>query len=378
MRSRLNDFRNIVEIQGGKLVTNEYSGTNQRYHIICKDGHDAYPIMRNVLNNGQGICNICAKINTGKTRSINAWKRFSDKINELGGQVLETEWKGDGYPHNCICPVGHNCFPRPSDVMRGQGMCIECGYDAMLKWRFNTARTKFITRITELGGTIIDTSYDYLDTTTRIECLCPNGHTCYVSPNSVISGNGMCDKCGRAKAMEYRRNTQGIRTWEEFVERVEDMGGVVIEKDYLGAIVPHKCICINAHKCSPRPHDINRGEGICHKCIGMIWDVFYIVSDIDKTAIKFGISSRTGRKRLSQHALNGYTETIRLYSGLPDGIAKQTETACIIELENNGFLPVYGREYFDYSALPIVLERVTQCIMDTGFTTAHVTKAPVK
>jgi hypothetical protein len=51
---------------------------------------------------------------------------FRDRVKELGGEVLESGWLGNGKPHRIRCPEGHECTPTPSSVQKGNGICRVC------------------------------------------------------------------------------------------------------------------------------------------------------------------------------------------------------------------------------------------------------------
>ncbi len=67
--------------------------------------------------------------------------------------------------------------------------------------------------------------------------------------------------------------------------------------------------------------------------------------------VKCGITTGDGRHRLLIHAGQGYTEVVRLVTGLPGTVALDTENAVKSALALAGEKPVRGREYFDASCL---------------------------
>jgi hypothetical protein len=97
------------------------------------------------------------------------------------------------------------------------------------------------------------------------------------------------------------------------------------------------------------------GRGICRICIGFTWDIFYIVINQDLQRVKFGITSIDARPRLSAHRRNGYANVDRTLT---------IQNAELLELEVKstlglaGISPVQGYEYFDLSALPVILDVV--------------------
>jgi hypothetical protein len=84
--------------------------------------------------------------------------------------------------------------------------------------------------------------------------------------------------------------------------------------------------------------------------------VLYVVAHSSDPRVKFGITSGDPGGRLGVHRRNGYTSVIRVVTGLPGTLAPETETAILSALRDAGERPVRGREYFDISCLPLILD----------------------
>ncbi|MFF8867855.1 hypothetical protein ACF08B_38090 [Streptomyces sp. NPDC015139] len=89
-------------------------------------------------------------------------------------------------------------------------------------------------------------------------------------------------------------------------------------------------------------------------------DVFYVVTGTDrvtgKPGVKFGISNGDGEIRLTQHARDGYNTRHRLFTGLPEGVAREAESAMLARLKGEGHKPLHGREYYPQAALGLILD----------------------
>ncbi|GAA5015189.1 hypothetical protein GCM10023257_74560 [Streptomyces hyderabadensis] len=89
-------------------------------------------------------------------------------------------------------------------------------------------------------------------------------------------------------------------------------------------------------------------------------DVFYVVTGTDrvtgKPGVKFGISNGDGEVRLSRHARDGYNTRHRLFTGLPEGVAREAETGMLARLKGAGHRPLHGREYYPQAALGLILD----------------------
>ena len=143
-----------------------------------------------------------------------------------------------------------------------------------------------------------------------------------------------------------------------FRARVKELGGEVLEPEWLGNDKPHRARCPEGHECTPTPGAVQQGGGICRMCAGKAWDVFYVVTDEDNGIVKFGITSGDPRPRLGNHARDGLDSVVRLVEGLPGDLAPRLERAVRDALRDARETPVRGREYFPAHVLGLVLDVV--------------------
>jgi hypothetical protein len=228
----------------------------------------------------------------------------------------------------------------PSNVHKGKGICRVCAVRDPA-----TAQRQFRRRVTELGGTVTEQAWRGVDAPHVV--ICPGGHTCAPRPSELQQGGGLCRACAGNDPVDAER---------KFRERVEALGGRVVEPQWLGNKVPHAVVCAEGHECAPRPNDVTQGGGICRLCAGKRWDIFYVVSNPQHHHLKFGITSGDPRPRLGAHATDGFTVVNLLLTGLPGTAAPDLETAVLAALRLAGELPVRGREYFDFAVLALVLD----------------------
>ena len=106
-------------------------------------------------------------------------------------------------------------------------------------------------------------------------------------------------------------------------------------------------------------------------CAGKIWDAFYVVTG--QCSLKFGVTSGDARPRLRSHRRDGYVTVKRLFTEMPDGVARTLETTLIKDLAANGYKPVLRREYFPVEALGLVLSIVDEALGEwAGAQTANI------
>lgn len=99
-----------------------YLGTNRPHLVICKYGHECHP-RPNVLARGGGLCRTCSGFDPAVAEA-----KFRARLAELGAVPLFAEYRGQGQPHRIRCSAGHECRPRPSDVMQGHDVCRKCSH----------------------------------------------------------------------------------------------------------------------------------------------------------------------------------------------------------------------------------------------------------
>ncbi len=98
----------------------------------------------------------------------------------------------------------------------------------------------------------------------------------------------------------------------------------------------------------------SRRTRLCRFCKNKVWDIFYIVTNDAAQIVKFGVTSHDPRARLRFHQAGGFATVLKMITRLPD--AAELEYAALATLRLAGIPPVRGREYFDMTALPVILD----------------------
>jgi hypothetical protein len=395
-------FHERVVAQGGRVV-GRYVTALTPVECICAAGHACRP-WPSYLQQGGGMCQVCAAETRGKTKSRPVEEAFRRRVVELGGRVIGN-YAGANTPVDCVCAEGHTCRPRPANLQRGQGLCRTCAGRLRRAGLTPTdAEAAFRARVTEIGGQVLG---KYAGAGTPVDCVCAAGHSCRPKPSKVQQGRGICRVCaGKDPAA-----AEGA-----FRARVAELGGRVVG-EYVSVAIPIACVCVNGHPCQPRPADlkrgqgmcrtcaglcpvaaerafrdavsaqgglvvgayvdsgtpvpvicrlghacapnpsnVQRGQGVCHTCRGKVWDAFYVVANPVTNRLKFGITSGSPRHRLTTHRRTGYVEAVRVLPDLAD--ARALEGHILNTLRDAGVPAAHGREYFDLGALALVLDVV--------------------
>ena len=263
--------------------------------------------------------------------------RFRARVAELGGTPLYERWLGTHEGHHVRCANGHDCWPIPANIRRGFGLCKPCTRVAKAAVR---AEPAFLSRLAELGATPLYEKWLGMRRKHHVRCarrsrLLPGGAKCL-----AVTGSA-----GPARARTPAAAEAAFRA------RLVKLGATPLFDEWLGNHYGHHVRCAAGHDCYPLPAGVQQGEGVCGKCRGNLWDVFYVVKNEEQFRVKFGVTSGDARPRLADHRVAGYRTVVRLLTGLPDRAAPDAERAVKAALAMAGEKPVRGTEYFDASCL---------------------------
>jgi hypothetical protein len=326
-------FRARIEELGATLLEPEWLGSIRPHRLLCAAGHECSQRPNRVLGRGLGICRICARQDPATAEA-----EFRARLAVAGAELLEP-YINSQVPHRVRCAEGHECRPRPSGIQGGHGVCRTCsGYDPAV------AEAAFHARLAELGAVSLESEWTGRHSPHRVRCAL--GHETSPYPGNVQRSGNICRVCdGRDPA------TAGAA----FRIRLTELGAELLEP-YTNSATPHRVLCAAGHECFPRPNGVRRGQGICRVCAGKTWDVFYVVTTAGAERLKFGVTSGDPRPRLSDHRAAGYASVTRLLTNLPGDTAPEIERAALAALRLADVKPIRGREYYDGSALALVLD----------------------
>jgi hypothetical protein len=119
------------------------------------------------------------------------------------------------------------------------------------------SEANFRARLAELGATLLES--EWLGSHAKHHCRCAANHDCYPRPHDALKTKGICRVCAR---------NDPAAAEAAFRARLEELGAILLEPEWLGALAPHRCLCREGHACSPRPASIQQGQGICVICGG--------------------------------------------------------------------------------------------------------------
>ena len=360
-----------------------WRGVGQPFALVCRRKHQCAPRPGDVFK-GTGICRTCA----GRDPDAAA-VAFVARVENLGGTLAPGAAYVDAQtPVAVICSVGHACHPSPTHVQQGRDLCAACsGMGSAL------SAAKFAARVANLGGTFAPGAV-YVNNHTPVALRCRRGHPCAPRPHGVLQGQGLCARCcaqdgadqGEAAfresvtwagatfgpgAVYVNTHTpvvlvcalghacsprpsdvqkgQGIcrvcaakdpaTAQADFRERVATQGAVFAPgATYAGAALPVPLICAGGHECAPRPNSVQQGGGVCGQC-AVSFDRVYLLEHASTGAIKVGIAS--GDARVIGHVGRKY-HLVAQWLGLNHVRASAVEKQVIAFWRNNGWAQVEG------------------------------------
>lgn len=114
-------FYDAVAGFGATVLDDVWRGVDALHAVRCASGHIAQVCPSTLKKGMDNICAVCR----GRTPAI-VEAKFRARIDELGGEVLESTWLGSNARHRVRCPASHVTSSRPDQVLRGIGMCHFC------------------------------------------------------------------------------------------------------------------------------------------------------------------------------------------------------------------------------------------------------------
>jgi hypothetical protein len=202
--------------------------------------------------------------------SLQAEAKFKARPLELGATLIDTDWRGSHNKHHIRCAAGHDCYSRPGDVIRGDGICRACaGNDP------SATAAKFKARLAVLGATLVEEKWLGCHTAHHVRCAA--GHDRYPRPRDVIRGDGICRICA---------GTDSATAAANFRRALEGLGATLLESEWLGTHKPHRIRCAAGHEGTTQPSNVRQGKGVCRICARL--DPETVALNFRRTLISLG------------------------------------------------------------------------------------------
>ena len=231
--------RGKVEGAGYILKSTVYVNSHTKIDVVCPNGHE-YSVMPYSFLQGHR-CAVCAGL--AKPVMVDIMMEFE----KIGCVLKSTEYVNAHTKLDYICPNGHVHSITWDLFKRAEG-CPYCSRNAKLG--IDDIRNLF-----EKRDYVLD-SDEYINSKTKLNYTCPNGHSGSMTWNSFQRGQG-CPIC----AGVYKPKIEEIRI--EFEKR----GCVLKSTEYVNAHTKLDYICKNGHEHSITWNSFQQGCG-CPYCAG--------------------------------------------------------------------------------------------------------------
>ena len=174
---------------------------------------------------------------------------FQKIAEERGGKCLSEKYINTNTKLEFECVKGHRWFATPHNIKNGT-WCPQCYQNEI------APKIEDFQKIAEdRGGKCL--SPKYVNTRTKLEWECKNGHKWKATPKSIKNGT-WCPKC----AIVNLKST--IKKMQQFAIR---KGGKCLSEEYVNAKTKLEWECKKGHRWFATPDNVTRERGTwCPKC----------------------------------------------------------------------------------------------------------------
>jgi len=185
-----------------------------------------------------------------------------------GYQLLSTEYLGNKKKLNILCPAGHNYMVIYTSFQKGV-RCLECFTQEQKKAKPTIDAVK--QHVESFKGYKL-TSIEYVNSSTKLEIICPQNHNYRVTYCHFLRG-ARCPECYH---LSYRRTMVNGEEWEPRGRKSKaDIAWAIAVKKRDGHIcqacnIPSKMLCAHHIESFARNPDLqtelSNGVTLCQSC----------------------------------------------------------------------------------------------------------------
>ncbi len=179
MKNTIEQMQKIAEERGGKCLSTIYENAHKKLDWECSKGHQWSATAHGVKNHSNWcpICNGKQKLNIEEMVRI---------AKERGGYCLSKKYVNTRTKLEWECKNGHKWWSTPKSIRRGH-WCSECYGNTPLDLKQMQELAK------KRGGKCL--SQEYVNSSTKMEWECADGHRWWQTPNAIKSSNYWCPYC---------------------------------------------------------------------------------------------------------------------------------------------------------------------------------------
>lgn len=228
--AELDEF--VFEKYGGHVLSKRRLKGRVKLKFQCKDGHVFSALILNVVRDHW--CPKCAVARRARRSREKTMERFTIRVKELGGVVVDSTYLNSKDKVTVKCSRGHLWAVAPNSVLGGS-WCKKCATLSVSK-KFSLPLAEVQKMVAKQCGKLIESS-TYVNGQSQILVECIKGHRWFTSGVSIRSGR-WCPKCASVSRGVRRRIS-----YEYYCKEAERNGGRVVSSDFLspGSYLQYEC-----------------------------------------------------------------------------------------------------------------------------------------
>ena len=229
----IEELQEIASQRGGKCLSSKYINARTKLEWECKEGHEWEATYHNIKKGHW--CPKCAK-EVGLKRRLTI-EEMQEVAKQRGGKCLSTEYKDIHTKLKWECKEGHVWEATPANIRKDQ-WCPKCGAkERGEKRKLTIEEMQDIAR--QRDGKCL--SAEYINSDTKLEWQCKEGHEWEATPSSIKSGR-WCSKCANKETGLKRR-----LTIEEMQDIARQRSGKCLSTEYHNAKTKLRWECKEGH-----------------------------------------------------------------------------------------------------------------------------------
>lgn len=232
----------IAESRNYRVISPSYEGWDVKIQFQCPVGH-LFEMQSPKFKAGQN-CSKCMGV-----CPIQAKEELQSQVLQRGYELID-EYVNNKTSIRIKCNMGHILSMKPYNFKQGKG-CRKCAGSCPVQAEERFRKFAMDRRYQIVG--------QYLNTQTKIELICPNHHTLWITPNNFVSKQNGCPKCANLCPVQGEENFRS-----KAAERHFKVTGF-----YVNTATKVDLICSAGHSFQLRPNClISNGTG-CPRCAGL-------------------------------------------------------------------------------------------------------------
>ena len=257
-RLKYEDIKQAFEKEGYVLLEEKYLGSNVKMRYICSQGHNHEMCWDNFKQGKR--CPDCQRVKNSKSRKKD-FNIIEHSFEQEGYTLItkEEEYKNASTKLYYICQKRHKHSITWNSFNNGN-RCPECAKEnTRLKLKLDFSIIK--QEIEKEGYILLSTDEDYINNTSKLKMICPEGHKCEISWSNFQQGK-RCRECAiKDKAKKQRIDFNIIQ------KAFEKEGYILLskEEEYKNKDSKLLYLCDKGHKNITNWSNFNSGCR-CPKC----------------------------------------------------------------------------------------------------------------